>query len=103
MPLQGDFTCEDDKRKLVSVVLGLWALVDADTSDETTADRIHEMVQRNIGRVFPPSLFGNLLQTYDDMLDAYSAMPGGEFATVQLGIGQLLSYPIIAHGGCCCG
>eukprot|EP00966_Prymnesium_polylepis_P045238 1047860-Prymnesium_polylepis.1 len=24
-------------------------------------------------------------------------MPGGEFATSQLGVGQLLSYPIIAH------
>jgi len=34
---------------------------------------------------------------YDSILAAYTAMPAGMFATVQLGIGQLLSYPIIAH------
>jgi len=35
--------------------------------------------------------------TYDAILLSYANMPGGGFATVQLGIGQLISYPIIAH------
>jgi len=37
------------------------------------------------------------IESYDAILAAYTAMPAGVFATVQLGIGQLLSYPIIAH------
>jgi len=37
------------------------------------------------------------LTSYDDIVDAYTSMPAGEFATIQLGIGQLLSYPILAH------
>ena len=35
--------------------------------------------------------------SYTSLLTAYTEMPGGGFATGQLGIGQLLSYPIMAH------
>ena len=35
----------------------------------------------------------------DDIIAAYVAMGGGGFGTVQLSLGQLLSYPIIAHAG----
>ena len=34
---------------------------------------------------------------YDDAVEEYTSMGGGVFATSQLGIGQLLSYPILAH------
>ena len=35
--------------------------------------------------------------SYEDTLDRYASMPLGGFATGQLGVGQLLSYPILAH------
>eukprot|EP00966_Prymnesium_polylepis_P126483 2925020-Prymnesium_polylepis.1 len=63
---EGDFTVEADKHKLVSAVLGLWALV-THSSDETTHLEIFTLVMGNIDRVFPPELFGDLLARYAEM------------------------------------
>jgi len=35
--------------------------------------------------------------SYEDTIEEYTNMGGGAFATCELGIGQLMSYPILAH------
>jgi hypothetical protein len=63
---EGDFTVEEDKDKLVNVVLGLWSLVDADTEGSETVDSLHELVQAHRDRVFPRRYFGKLIEVRSD-------------------------------------
>jgi len=70
---EGDFTEPRDKEKIVDAVLGLWALLltGARARGEYGEQqrKIVAFVDEARNRVFPPHLFGDLVQMLEDSLD----------------------------------
>ena len=68
--LNGDFTDERDKPKLVPMILGLWAAVLRNRRNGDDSVGVYELVKFAKQEVFPPEYFGSMLDRLEARLEA---------------------------------
>eukprot|EP00316_Scyphosphaera_apsteinii_P017499 CAMPEP_0119333712 /NCGR_PEP_ID=MMETSP1333-20130426/85803_1 /TAXON_ID=418940 /ORGANISM="Scyphosphaera apsteinii, Strain RCC1455" /LENGTH=178 /DNA_ID=CAMNT_0007343845 /DNA_START=1 /DNA_END=534 /DNA_ORIENTATION=- len=68
---KGDFTCAEDKPKLVDTVIGLWthALKHHDTSEQVKV--VYDLIIANKASVFPQAYFGDLIELLEDNIQSF--------------------------------
>eukprot|EP00966_Prymnesium_polylepis_P296381 6846854-Prymnesium_polylepis.1 len=64
--MEGDFTVESDREKLVDSCLGLWSIALRDHHSVGINCDIFRLVQENKEQVFPELFFGNMVKMLED-------------------------------------